>query len=275
MAGAVGAGFGFNPNTLNPQQKLDYQRQQESDSAMHGLQMAGTQAQIANVNRNTGLANQAAWSSTGANPTDQADEQARNMRAQQGMSNYGMSQQEFEHELGAGQLARFGSQTREQEAGLQAAAEKRRMEMFAPYLNNFGNMTQGGGPVPQHVDYAGLTGAEDAARSASFARAKDQAGLIGRSAMNSLAGVMGARGLTGSGLAANAAGGVINQQANQLGEVNREEAIQGGNLARQRASEQYQGGITERGQDISAINAQRQAMLGLMGGFTGQVTARY
>lgn len=173
------------------------------------------------------------------------------------------------------QQAGFGTQQRIQESELQAGAEQRRMDMFKPFLDRFTSEGGGGGPTPQHVDFGGLSGAEDAAQSAAFARAKDQAGLIGRSASNSLAGVMGARGLTGSGLAANAAGGVINQQATQLGNVNREQAIQGANMARQRASEQYQGNITQRGQDIAANDSRRNAMLGLVQGFQGNITARY
>lgn len=220
--------------------------QQQLQGAQHGLQQAGIGASTARATADQKLQTAAPWLQKG------------------------LSQQAYEGEHGMER----GSQ-------LQAAAEARRMAMFQPYLDKFGggisasSSSGGGGATPQHIDFGGLSGAEGAAQSAAFARAKDQAGLIGRSAMDSLSNVMGARGLTGSGLAANAAGGVINQQANQLGEVNRDQAITGANLARQRASEMYQGNITQRGQDIVSQDSQRNAMLGLLQGFQGNITARY
>lgn len=225
-----------------------YQRQQQLEAAQAGLQGAGIGASTARAN------------------ADKAH-----------LQNGGIGLGVFEQEHQANNAGNIASQARTQGSELQAAAEQRRMQMFQPFLDRFSSASSssGGGGAPQHVDFGGLSGAEDAAQANTFARAKDRAGDIGRSAMNSLAGVMGARGLTGSGLAANAAGGVINQQANQLGEVSRDQAITGANMARQRASEMYQGNITQRGQDIVANDSQRNAMLGLLQGFQGNITARY
>ena len=108
----------------------------------------------------------------------------------------------------------------------------------------------------------GIAGQEDAARQAAFARAKDQAGLIGRSAVNSLQNVMGGRGLVGSSIGGQQAAGVINQGATQLGDVNREQAIQDLQNARQRASEQYQGAITQRGQNLGLVSGAIGGLLG-------------
>lgn len=269
---AISAGMWGGPADQNPDllRQQDAQRQRQLQLAQHGLQMTGTGASTARATQDNALQTAAPW-----------------LKA-------GLSQQSYEQEHGATQQAGFGTAQRQQESELQAGAEQRRMGMFKPYLDQFagmvgGNMPPPGGapppgmaPTPPPVDFGGLNGGEQAAQNAAFARAKDQAGLIGRSAVNSLAGVMGGRGLTGSGLAANAAGGVINQQASQLGDVNREQAITGANMARQRASEQYQGGIAQRGQnvsmrgqDIASQDSRRNAMLGLLQGFQGNVTARY
>lgn len=200
----------------------------------------------------------------------------------------GLSQQAYEQQRQASQLNEFTRGGREQEAGLQAAAEQRRLAMFSPFFDKFTNMYQSGSggvappPQVQNIDFGGISGAENAAQAAAFARAKDKAGQIGRSATNALANVFGARGLSGSGLAVNQMGGVLGEQATQLGEVNREQAIQSANIARQRASELMQAqlaqrgqDVTQRGQNIEAARSQQQALLGLIGGFPGQITARY
>lgn len=192
----------------------------------------------------------------------------------------------------AAQQAELQKQQMGYGAGLQGQAESRRMQMFSPYLkkmmDSFNKTTTvgpgagEGGPKPATVDFGNISAAEDAARQASFARAKDQAGLIARSAMTGLNNAMGARGLAGSRYASGNMAGVVNQGANQLGEINREQAIQDLDVARKRASELYQGGISQRGQDvtmrgqdIAARQQYQQILAGLMGQFPGQITARY
>lgn len=110
------------------------------------------------------------------------------------------------------------------------------------------------GPTP------GMGGAPDSiaaeeenARTAAFARAKDQAGLIGRSALTALQGQMAGRGMSHSGSANSATGQVINQGATQLGDVNREQAINTAANARARASEKLANDTTRRGQNIGLI----------------------
>jgi hypothetical protein len=218
-----------------------------------------------------------------ATAQSQANTAAAKAAAQQNLS-----QGAYEQQRQASQLNEFTRGGREQESQLQAAAEQRRLAMFSPYFDKFSNMyqnQQGGvaaGPQVQQIDFGGIGGAEQAAQDAAFARAKDKAGQIGRSATNALANVYGARGLSGSGMAVNQMGGVLNEQATQLGEVNREQAIQSANIARQRASElmsaqlaQRGQDVTQRGQNIEAARSQQQALLGLLGSFPGQITARY
>ena len=95
-----------------------------------------------------------------------------------------------------------------------------------------------------------------AANAAIFARAKDQAGEIARSALQGLQGEMAGRGLLGSGIAADQTRQIVERGAGGLQEVGREQAIQDAlNLAR-RGEMQYQGDITQRGQDLAAYEAQ-------------------
>lgn len=162
------------------------------------------------------------------------------------------------------------------EAALQAQAETRRIEEVPQLLQGLGIGGAGGvggagvGGVPPPINQANITG-EDAARNAAFNRAKDTAGSTGRSAMSALENVMGARGLTGSPYSAGQAGGVIQAGASQLGDVNREQLIQDLAAARQRASEQYQGQIAQRGQDI----ATRGQNIGLASPLLALLGARY
>lgn len=159
-----------------------------------------------------------------------------------------------------------------QKEGLGEKAFKSQFDLLLPYFDKWTSTgPNGGGPMQPHVEMD-PGGAEAAGQSAAFARAKDQAGSIGRSALNSLNDVMGARGITGSGIGVNQAGGVVQEGARQLGDVTREQLIQSLALARQRASEQYQGNITQRGQDVTQqgnnVNKNltiQQSLLGILG----------
>jgi len=116
-----------------------------------------------------------------------------------------------------------------------------------------------GGASPT-VQYGGADA--DAARAATFARAKEQAGMNAGAALKSLQDVMGSRGLRGStieGDLTNEAisggrGDIANSITNQLNEE----------LGQQQhvADTTYAGGITQRGQDMNA----KQAMLSILAG---------
>jgi hypothetical protein len=95
-----------------------------------------------------------------------------------------------------------------------------------------------------------------AAQSAEFARAKDLAGLTARGALTGLAGAMAGRGTVGSGVEGRGQQAVINTGQQQLGEVGRQQAITGAELAQKQAEMAYQGGISQRGQDIGQQTAQ-------------------
>lgn len=179
--------------------------------------------------------------------------------------------------LGYGQQGDIAAAAREQEAKLQAEAEKRRFGQFSPYFQSlFGQIGAGGagGVTLPRESYGGADA--EAARQAAFARAKDQAAQIARASLSGLRNVMGERGISGSNIEALKSAGIIGDVGGVLGDVNREQLIHD-LAAQQRGAEvQYEGGITQRGQDIQRELAQRQALMGLFNQmFGGDLTARY
>lgn len=89
-----------------------------------------------------------------------------------------------------------------------------------------------------------------AANAAEFARAKDQIGLQTRGALTGLSGAMAGRGITGSGVAGRGIASVVNQGAQGLSNVTRQQAITGAEMAQKNAEANFQGGITQRAQDM-------------------------
>ena len=100
-----------------------------------------------------------------------------------------------------------------------------------------------------------------AADDASFARAKDVAGQTGRASLDSLRGLLGETGQLGGGAEVQATRDVVEHAAGQTGEVNREQAIQRSERAMQTALANQQAGVTQRGQDIAAKEAQARLAL--------------
>lgn len=98
-----------------------------------------------------------------------------------------------------------------------------------------------------------------AARSAAFARAKEQAGQTARSAIEALRGTMAERGLLGSGIEGGQTAEIIRGAAQGPNEITREQAIQDAANAAEWGAMQYQGGITQRGQDIQQRGQDIQA----------------
>jgi hypothetical protein len=123
-------------------------------------------------------------------------------------------------------------------------------------------------------------GPEDrtAAESAAFSRAAERIANIGKGNLNGLRNQMTRRGITGSGIEAAGVRDVQNNTAGQLGEVVRDQAIEG--LHRQEAiddrdlaagisqrgqdlgiqSTNYTGGIAQRGQDVSQADWKLNAL---------------
>ena len=107
-----------------------------------------------------------------------------------------------------------------------------------------------------------------AANAAVFARAKDQAGETARAALTGLRGEMAGRGILGSGIEGGETANIIGQAAGGVNEITREQAIQDAANQARLAGTQYQGDITQRGQDInnqqSAAARQQQMIQGLL-----------
>lgn len=99
-----------------------------------------------------------------------------------------------------------------------------------------------------------------AAAQAAYGRAKDTAGQQGRGAMDALMDVQGARGIVGSGLGVNEAGGIIGAVNSNLADVNRERLIQDyeTELARQTSNAGLR--VDQRGQDVTS-QGQNNALL--------------
>jgi len=105
----------------------------------------------------------------------------------------------------------------------------------------------------------------DEAQAAAFGRAKDQAGLVARSALTGLSGAMAGRGTVGSGVEGRGQQSIINAGQQNLGDVVRQQAMTKADLAQQTAEANYSGGIAQRGQDLSNLQSQNQNVLAARG----------
>lgn len=204
----------------------------------------------------------------------EAQRQRETLRLQQEAALKAQSQAEKSRLGEQTEAERAAADARTQEARLQAEAEERRMAAMSPYFQSMmGGLSGGGsGNIPPQVQYGGA----DTARQAAFARAKDQAANIARSALTGLQNVMASRGISGSGIELGRTGEILGAGASGLGDINREQLIQDLAAQQHMADVAYQGGIEQRGQDIQAQQAQRAALQGLFNQmFSGNLTARY
>ena len=80
--------------------------------------------------------------------------------------------------------------------------------------------------------------------------------MTGRASLESLRGLMGETGQLGGGAEAAATRDIVQHAAGQMGEVGRSQAIQGSERNFQTALANQQSALTQRGQDISAQEAQ-------------------
>lgn len=172
-----------------------------------------------------------------------------------------------------GQQAGYGSAAAQKanEYAMQQEAQKAALSQEA-FRNKFGLISgiagsQGGPPLPRESMGGGggqMSAAETAARNAAFARAKDQAGLIGNSAMQGLTDAMGARGIHGSTIEQEGIGNVLAGAAGGMGEFNREQLLADLSRSGEVADRTYQGNITQRGQDIQQQQQKQSALIALM-----------
>lgn len=142
-------------------------------------------------------------------------------------------------------------------ARLQAEADARRMAAIQ------GLWSQSGGASAPHVGYGGAGGAEEAARAAAFARAKDQSGKIALSGLKSVQENMSGRGISGSGIQDLSDAGVLQGAQVPLQELTRDQMMLDLNRGADISDMTYQGDITQRGQTLQAQQQQIQQLLGL------------
>lgn len=124
------------------------------------------------------------------------------------------------------------------------------------------SMTTGGGAYPSVINMPGIPDAS-AAQNAAFGHAKAQAGSMGRAAVDSLRSNLAERGIMGGGTEARGLVDRLAAATNPLSDLNVAQqqerlgiAQHGQDLGAQQALAQYQGGITQRGQDLSQAATQ-------------------
>lgn len=141
--------------------------------------------------------------------------------------------------------AELAEQARGRGFELQSQAEARRIGQIPGLLSQItgiGDGTPSGGQIPFD---------EPGARAAAFARAKDQAGAISRSALDALREAMAGRGLAGSGIEAEQTGNLLSSGAGMLSDFTREQLIQDLTRSGQISDRNFQGQLTRRGQNLS------------------------
>jgi hypothetical protein len=127
-------------------------------------------------------------------------------------------------------------------AKLQADAEARRLG----YLST----VQGQQPT---VTRGNLATDETAARNAAFARAKETAGQTANASLKALSDVMASRGMTGSSVEGAATADIVGGAAEGNNQFTRDQLIQDLNRAADISDQSYQGGITQRGQNLAMV----------------------
>lgn len=132
-------------------------------------------------------------------------------------------------------------------------SEAQRLAALKEARDSFLSVTGGsnGGSAPT-VANPNVQSNEQDARSAAFARAKDQAGKISRASLTSIAENMASRGTSGSGIEALRSAGAINGADEPLQELTRDQAISDTNRAADISDMTYSGAITQRGQDLAS-----------------------
>lgn len=116
-----------------------------------------------------------------------------------------------------------------------------------------------GGPVSGGAGIPGIGPIDtSAATSAAFGAAKDQSGQEANASLKSLQGLMGAEGLSGSGMEAEGEKGIVENALGEMGSASRANATTQANNALDLAKTNQAAAITQRGQDIAAEEANAQ-----------------
>jgi hypothetical protein len=138
----------------------------------------------------------------------------------------------------------------------------RRQQTLSDRNSLFAQMNRPAAPPAATITHSGVTGNEQDARAAAFSRAKDQAGQIARASLTAIAEQMASRGVTGGGMQALKEAGAIGSAEGTLQDLTRDQMISDVNRASDVSDMDYQGRITQRGQDL----ANRQSFISLLAG---------
>jgi hypothetical protein len=140
-------------------------------------------------------------------------------------------------------------------AGSRATTSGNPFDLWSEFAKAQANVPQVSSPR------ASLSDADNAAaEAAAFGRAKDRTGLATQGLLRSIRNQMARRGISGSGIEADMTGDALMGGFGEIGEVIRDQAIEGLQRRYDMADQTYQGEITQRGQDMSAA-AQRNDMI--------------
>lgn len=163
--------------------------------------------------------------------------------------------------------ANLSNQAFQQRFGTVMGAIPGLMSSAAGTISGYGTGATGAGGAIPYTGYS--SDALNAARAAAFARAKDTQGQVARSAVNELQNLYTGSGQAGSGQLMARQGQAVLDAASGMGEFNRQQAL--ADLAAQQGVSQavYEGGITQRGQDIAAQTAARGQNLGVINAMLG------
>ena len=144
-----------------------------------------------------------------------------------------------------------------------ALAESSGLPLLSMFSESGAGGAGGGATVPQ-VSMPDTS----AASAAAFGRAKDQAGQTARASLTALHNELASRNMLGSGVEGGETARIIGRAAGGANEMTREQAIQDAQAGMSRASQEYQGRIAQRGQDIDAAQAaasrRQQSLQGLL-----------
>lgn len=122
-------------------------------------------------------------------------------------------------------------------------------------INAFGAGLDTPPPPPTSLALSGIKSALQGSRDATYAAAKDRAANTTTAALNGLQEELQRRGMGGAGYEAGQVGNNLATEANTIGQVDRQGMEDELGLETHLADEDYQGQLTQRGQDISANEA--------------------
>jgi len=155
-------------------------------------------------------------------------------------------------------------QTNQQTADLQAAADARKLQTLQGLMAQYGGAGRDAAPSLVQHRGIGVNGDEEAARAAAFGRAKDQSGEINRGALDTLRSLYAGSGNVGA--QRQGMENIVASGARDLNEFTRDQLMADLQREGEVSDMMYQGGITQRGQDINRpFNPQLQALISLMG----------